>query len=401
MRTNNLGVEVEAHPTESEKTTDRSITSTVMPQPPRKPRIRNVLILAIMGAALIGLSVRYLPSFFRKPPSDVIVASGRIEGREVTLAPKEIQGRIRTLLVDEGYQVKKGQLLAELESNQLDAQYANATANVSNLDEQIKQATIDVAYTTKNTAASVVAAEAAVSSAKAHLEHSRAVLANSTAEYERSTGLFQGEVISKSAFDSATMNYQTSRADVTASEKDLAQAEANLAVAQASQDTVGLKKQQLRALQEARRGAVAQLAMVQANIDERRIFAPTDGTILSRPVEVGDVVAPGSPIFVMVDMNRLYLKVYVPEPEIPKLKLGDEADIAVDAFAGRTFAARITKIYQQAEFTPKDVETKEERVKLVFGVELTFVKPEGLLKPGMPADAAIHWKATTPESGPK
>ena len=337
----------------------------------------------------------------RKPPQNVVVASGRIEGREVTLAPKEIQGRIKTLLADEGYTVKKGQLLAELESDQLDAQYASAMANVANLDEQIKQASIDVVYTTKNTAAATAAADAAVSSAKAHLEHSKAVLINSRAEYERSAGLVKEEVISKSAFDSATMNFQTSQADVVASEKDLAQAEANLAVAQASKDTVSLKQQQLRVLQESRRAAVAQMAVAQANLAERKIVSPTDGTILSRPVEIGDVVTPGSPIFVMVDMSRLYLKVYVPEPEIPKLKLGDEADIAVDAFPGRTFPARITQIYEQAEFTPKDVETKEERVKLVFGVELTFVKPEGLLKPGMPADCTIHWKGTAFQLGSK
>lgn len=399
MGIDNPRITLEAPPSPTSQGVPPFTATREAPQPPPKRRLRNALIWAVLGFTVVGLSVRYLPSLFRKPPADIVVASGRIEGREVTLAPKEIQGRIKTLLVDEGYKVKKGQLLAELESNQLDAQYENASAVVSNLDEQIRQATIDVAYTTKNTTATVVAAEAAVSSAKAHLEHSRAVLANNSAEYDRSAGLFKEEVISKSAFDAATMNYQTGQADVAASEKDLAQAEANLSLAQASKDTIALKQQQLRVLQESRRGAVAQLAMVKANMDERQIFSPTDGTILSRPVEVGDVVTPGSPVFVMVDMNRLYLKVYVPEPDIPKLKLGDEADIAVDAFAGRTFPARITKIYEEAEFTPKDVETKEERVKLVFGVELTFVKPEGLLKPGMPADATIHWKANNSNSG--
>jgi HlyD family secretion protein len=94
-------------------------------------------------------------------------------------------------------------------------------------------------------------------------------------------------------------------------------------------------------------------------------------------------------------MNRLYLKVYIPEPEIPKLKLGQPAEINVDAFPGRTFAARITKIYDQAEFTPKNVETKEERVKMVFGVELGLDNPERLLKPGMPADCRIRWNNST------
>ena len=374
-------------------------------EPPRstppKTWIRTALILGALGLAVIGVSLRVLPGLLRKPPQNVVAASGRIEGREVTLAPKEIQGRIQTLLVDEGQSVKKGQLLAELESKQLEARFSSLAANVANLDQQIKQASIDVTYTTKHTTAAAAAAEAAVSSAKAHLARGKAVLENAGVERDRALGLYGEQVIPKSVLDQATMTYETSVADVNAAEKDLSQAEANLAVAEASKDTVGLKLQQLRALQESRRAAEAQLAEARANLGERRIYAPTDGTILSRPVEVGDVVSSGSPIFVMVDMNRLYLKVYIPEPEIPKIKLGDEAEITVDAFPGRTFAARVSKIYQQAEFTPKNVETKEERVKLVFGVELTFVKPEGILKPGMPADAAIHWKAAPPQPGTK
>jgi HlyD family secretion protein len=90
----------------------------------------------------------------------------------------------------------------------------------------------------------------------------------------------------------------------------------------------------------------AQIAEVDANLAERKIVAPSDGTILSRPVEVGNVVSAGSPVFVMVDMNWLYVKVYIPEPDIPKIKLGDPADVSVDAFPGRTFPARVTKIYQ-------------------------------------------------------
>jgi HlyD family secretion protein len=379
--------------------------SPQVPEPPQstppKTWVRRALILGAAGLAVIGLSVLVLPDLFRKPPQDVVAASGRIEGREVTLAPKEIQGRIQRLLVDEGQFVKKGQLLAELESKQLDARFASLAANVASLDQQVKQASIDVTYTTKNTAAAVAAAEAAVSSAKAHLARAKAVLENASVGRDRALGLYREQVIPQSVLDQATMTYETSVADGNAAEKDLSQAEANLAVAQASKDTVALKLQELRALQESRRAAEAQLEEARANLAERNIYAPTDGTILSRPVEVGDVVSSGSPIFVMVDMSRLYLKVYIPEPEIPKIKLGDEADITVDAFPGRTFAARVSKIYQQAEFTPKNVETKEERVKLVFGVELTFVKPEGILKPGMPADAAIRWKAAPPQPGSK
>jgi HlyD family secretion protein len=394
-------VQVEIVPASGTKRRTQAVEGKPLEKALPQSRTRSVLMWCIAGAALIGLAVWVLPRLFPKPSEDVIVASGRIEGREVTLAPKEIQGRIKALLVDEGYTVKKGQLLAELESDQLEARYESIAATAANLDAQIEQARIDVAYTTKNSAATIAAAEAAVSSAIAHLARANAVLVDSSVEHDRAAGLYEQQVISRSALDQATMSYETSKADVSASEKDLAQAEANLAVAHATSDTILLKQQQVRALQQSRRAATAQLAEAQANLAERNIYAPTDGTILSRPVEVGDVVSPGSPIFVMVDMSRLYLKVYVPEPDIPKLKLGDAAEIAVDAFPHRTFPARITKIYGQAEFTPKNVETKEERVKLVFGVELTFVKPEGILKPGMPADTTIHWKGAPSQPASK
>jgi len=384
-----------------EKRPQRPPTPQIEEEPKGRNRLRTALGVGLAAAAVVALLIRFLPEILHKPPQNVIVASGRIEGREVTLAAKEIQGRVRKLLVDEGDTVKKGQLLAQIESSQLDAQLASAQANVSNLDAQVKQASIDLAYTTKSTKASIAAAEAAVSSARAHLAHSKAVLADTSVEYQRAKSLYDSGVISKSNLDSATMNYHTSQADVDAAERDLTQAEANLEMALASKDTIDLKAQQLRVLEQSRRSAAAQLDVAEANVAEREIFAPTDGTILSRPVEVGDVVSPGTPIFVMVDMNRLYVKVYIPEPDIPKIKLGDDADITVDAFRGRTFPARVTKIYEQAEFTPKNVETKEERVKLVFGVELTFVNPQGILKPGMPADGAIHWGSTAPQQSPK
>jgi HlyD family secretion protein len=358
--------------------------------PEKHTRFRVVLI--VVGGALVVLSALVVPSLFHKPPQYIVSASGRIEGREVTLAAKEIQARVKALLADEGEAVKKGQVLAELESDQLDARFQSLQANVSNLEAQIAQATVDMGYTQKNTGAALQAAQAAVRSTSAHLARAKAVSANATADYQRTASLFKEEIVSKSSLDQATMNYETALADVNAAEKDLAQAEASLAVAQAARDTVKLKAEQIKVLEQSRNAARAQLAEAQANLAERKIYAPTDGTILSRPVEVGDVVSPGSPIFVMVDMSRLYLKVYIPEPDIPKLKLGDQADITVDAFPNTTFPARITKIYEQAEFTPKNVETKEERVKLVFGVELTFVKREPRLKPGMPADSAIHWE---------
>jgi HlyD family secretion protein len=141
------------------------------------------------------------------------------------------------------------------------------------------------------------------------------------------------------------------------------------------------------ALREAR----AQLAEQQQYLDEMTVRAPTDGTVLVRTVERGEWVQPGTPLFTMVDLNQLYLKIYVPEPDIGKVVHDQEARVFVDAFPRRFFPARVSRIASEAEFTPKNVETREERVKLVFAVELALDEnPEGLLKPGMPADAVVR-----------
>jgi HlyD family secretion protein len=368
----------------------------------RRPLSRHFIVEVVAAvlavAALVAARGTWKRWFASAAPSNVVVASGRIEGRDVTIAPKDIQGRVSQLFVDEGQMVTRGQLLAVLEAKQLEARASSLTASIGTIDAQIAQASLDVNLTDKNSDASIAASEAAVSVARARIARAKAVAANASAEFDRATMLFKSGVASGREMDQAEMSLRTSEADVDAAAKDLARAEADLALARASKDSVVVKRQQVRALQQTRRSAVGQLAEVQAYLAERQVVAPSDGTILSRPVEVGDVVSPGSPMFELVDMNRLYVKVYVPEPDIPKLRLGDPADVSVDAFPGRRFTARISKIHDQAEFTPKNVETADERLKLVFGVELALVNTDRLLKPGMPADCVIHWNVHTDTS---
>lgn len=361
---------------------------------PRRWRLLAAVVVVALAAAVAITGM--WPALFSRPVDLAIRASGRIEGREVTLAAKAIQGRVKRLLADEGQMVAAGQLLAELDAAQIDAQVAAARAALANIDVQIRAATLDVAYTAKNADASIAAAVAAVSSAQAHVARANAIQLNATAAHERANTLFDSGAIAKQDLDAAEMTVQTSRADVAAAEKDVARAEANLALARASVDTIDLKRHELQALQATRHSVVARLDEADANRAERLIMAAETGTIVSRPVEVGDVVSPGTPIFQIVDMARLYVKVYIPETDIAKLRLGDPAEVFVDAFPGRRFTAHISKIYDQAEFTPKNVETAEERVKLVFGVELALANPDGVLKPGMPTDCLIRW---TPARG--
>jgi membrane fusion protein YbhG len=139
--------------------------------------------------------------------------------------------------------------------------------------------------------------------------------------------------------------------------------------------------------------AAAQLAEQRSHVADFAIHSPIAGRILTRTVERGERVDAGTPLFTLVDLDRLYVKIYVPEPSIGKVALGQEARVYVDTYPGRGFPARVSRISQEAEFTPKSVQTREERVKLVFAVEVALAEnPGGILKPGMPADAVVRWQ---------
>ncbi|MCS7203770.1 MAG: efflux RND transporter periplasmic adaptor subunit [Thermodesulfovibrio sp.] len=305
------------------------------------PKIKKFLILLFI-LTLFFIILYSVITKSEKTPEGVIILSGRIEGRQIDIAPK-IQGRIIKLYKDEGESVKAEELLCELDSEQLIARY-------------------------KATAETLNASYSALAQAQANLVKAKASYEKAKKDYERYSSLIREELISKSDFDKVKMQYESAAAEVEAASKAIAQAEANC-----------------RALQQ-------RLLEVQADLKETKIYSPSAGVVLSRPVEVGEVVNPGSLLYVIVDLNRLYVKVYVPEPEIGKIKIGLPARVYIDAYPDKYFNGKVTKIYEQAEFTPKNVETRQERVKLVFGVEVSVDNPQGVLKPGMPADVVIKWK---------
>jgi len=144
---------------------------------------------------------------------------------------------------------------------------------------------------------------------------------------------------------------------------------------------------------EAARGQLAQaesaLAMARSRLKEMIILSPLDGVVLHKNLEVGEMATPGVSILTLMNPRELWVRAFVPEEEIGRIKIGDPARVKVDAYPGRTFPGRIIEIASEAEFTPKNVQTKKERVNLVFRIKIAVDNPEGILKPGMPADADI------------
>ncbi len=166
-------------------------------------------------------------------------------------------------------------------------------------------------------------------------------------------------------------------------------ARAEVASAQSTLDLVrqGPRTEDLQAarrkLQEAR-AAVQQAAL---NLGKTRLAAPAEGLVLTRNYEVGEMVQPGQPVLTLADLQKPWVEVFVPEPEIGGVHVGDAFEVSVDSAPGQVFAGRVTRIYEQAEFTPKTIQTQTQRVNLVYRVKVTVTGSRGILKPGMPADA--------------
>jgi HlyD family secretion protein len=183
---------------------------------------------------------------------------------------------------------------------------------------------------------------------------------------------------------------------VTQKQRDDAEARATVAAAQARASRSGLEKARALVRPEEVRAARARLdqAEAAARLAERRlaeaqVSAPIAGVVAKRLAEVGEIIAPGFPLATIVDLSTARLVVYVGEPDLPRVRVGAGAEVSVDGLPGRTFAGRVTSISPEAEFTPRNVQTTEERAKLVFAVKIELPNPETLLKPGMSADARI------------
>lgn len=140
--------------------------------------------------------------------------------------------------------------------------------------------------------------------------------------------------------------------------------------------------------------AEARVRLAETQLEKTEVAAPQDGTVLVRAVEVGEVVQAGQPLGLIVDLERLELKAYIPEADLGKVQLGNDARLRVNAFPERYFDAHVARVDDYAQFTPRDIHVPEERTRMVYGVTLALENPEGRLKPGMPADAWIRWDET-------
>ncbi len=205
-----------------------------------------------------------------------------------------------------------------------------------------------------------------------------------------------GANLKVAADDAGRMRELAARGSVTPKQRD--DAEARLVVAQAQEASAREALSRLRRLArpEEIRAAEARLAQAAAAVDllgkaiaDSTIVSPVAGIVTRRAVEAGELVSPATTVLTVSELDRVHVMLFVTEKELGRVRLGQEADVAIDAAPGRVFKGRVTYISPEAEFTPKNIQTKEDRVKLVFGVKVEIPNPDGALKPGLPADAVI------------
>lgn len=335
-------------------------------------------------------------------PKGAIEASGRIEGEDVAVGSK-IGGRVERLLVAEGDTIARGQLIAVLSATDLAAAVRQAEAQVEAAGAQVLRASSEVSVLVvqldqAQTSIALVDAQVRAQQQQAEAALAAALSAEAQArrDLERARSLERAGAIAPADVEAAGTRLESASAQVAAARGQVAMAKAGtLDVARLEQQRNAVGRQlevtrtALAAAQSQYQAAVAARDVRRAVFGETRVYAPSPGVVVNKVANLGEVVQAGSPIVVIVDLRALWLKVFIPEPQIGKIRLGAEARVYVDAFPGRPFQAKVREISDRAEFTPKDVQTREERAKLVFAVKLAVENPTGVLKPGMPADGTI------------
>jgi HlyD family secretion protein len=360
-------------------------------------------VIAVMVFFVIALLIAIAWFTLRQPPlpEGLVQANGRIEGDHYTVSSKW-PGRIIELLAREGDQVQAGQLLIRLDDAQTRAKLQQAQATVEALTAQLKSAQTSLQVFTKTVALRIDTAKAAVSHAQAAVASAEATELQTRRDARRFRALLKSRTVKKHQSEQADLAWKVAKANLETAKAALVQAEKQLAEAQLGWEQIKARKDEVNAIAFQVKQAEAVVAEVQSTLNDLLIKAPATGMITTRIADLGEVVAAGSPLYDIVDLDKLYLKVYVAENKIGKIRLNLPARIYTDSFPEQPFPATVRYIASQAEFTPKEVQTPDERVKLVYAVKLYLDEnPEHRLTPGLPADAIIRWREKTPWAKPQ
>jgi HlyD family secretion protein len=324
---------------------------------------RAIPVLILLAAAVVAGVFYYLHISKKTAPVNQLTLSGNIEAHE-SLVGFKVQGRIVDLPVEEGQQVEQGALLAQLD----DADYQQRV-RVDQAAVQVRES--NLALTLAGTRhQEVKAAQQTMVDAQADLEQKKL-------DNERARQLFAKDEVSAQERDLAATALKRAQASF-----QVAQQRYNEAVEGSRKEDIVIARANLHE-------AHANLGLSQVTRSYTVLRAPSAGVITVREAERGEVVAPGSPVVTLADLDHIWLRAYIAETDLGRIRWGQAATITTDTYPGKQYHGRISFISSSAEFTPKSVQTYKERVTLVYRIKIDIDNLNHELKPGMPADARI------------
>lgn len=377
-----------------------------------KKKLIIPIMLAIVLAALVGY--RYVWSRADSDPGTVRL-SGNIEVTDAEVSFK-IAGRVEQRLVDEGQMVKQGQTVALLDQadlaqdvaiNQAQVQAAQAALDellAGTRPEEIAQAEANMQRAqwalnellAGSRPEEIKASEATAERARADMEHQKFILDRVNSLHEQKVATNEELRDAQAAYDLAEATHNEAVAKLLLvkegpRKEQIDQARAALAQAQQAytQAKNGPRKETIEQARAKLEQARQSLALAQTRLGYATIVSPLTGVVLSKNIEPGEFVSPGTPVVTVGDLVNVWVRAYINETDLGRVKVGQPAKVTTDTYPGKAYQGQVSFIASQAEFTPKNVQTQKERVKLVYRVKIDITNPNMELKPGMPADAAI------------
>ncbi|MFZ5832695.1 MAG: HlyD family secretion protein [Planctomycetota bacterium] len=398
---------------------------------PARRKLIPLVALVLAGGGLVAAAAipgGPLHEYFAGAASQDrrLKTSGNIEIIDAEVSFK-IAGRVDERLVDEGQMVEKGEVVARLDQTDLRWEVELRRAELA--AAQAALAELQAGSRPEEKAAAAAAREQAyyflreleagsreqqISAARAAVSAAEVEKARLEAELRRAAQLLETRAVAKEQFDRAKAAYEValerlgeakanlSLAEEGTREQQIDQARAALAKATAQYDLVmaGPRKEAIEQAAARVEQAKAAVQLAETKLGYATLFSPLSGVVISKSIEPGEYVSPGTPVVTVGDLVNVWLRAYINETDLGRVKLGQKVDVTTDTYPDKVYQGRVSFISPQAEFTPKNVQTEKERVKLVYRIKIDIANPGLELKPGMPADAVILLDSPAVAPGP-
>jgi membrane fusion protein YbhG len=295
---------------------------------------------------------------------NAISASGNIEATNAVVSSK-VTGQVIAIKYDEGARVDEGDTVMVIDHDNLEIQLEQAVAGEEAADAQLRLL--------KNGARSedIQSAQDAVKQAKINLDLAER-------DFNRMNELYSSKTITRKQFEDAQARFESAQAQYSSAQENLKKLQNFARPEEIKQAQANLDRQK------------AAVDLLKKNIRDSYVVSPLTGFIVQKYVEKGETVSMLSSLFKVSELNTVKLVIYISEEDLGKIKLGQKADVTSDTYKNKSYNGNVIYISPEAEFTPKNIQTKDERTKLVFAVKIEIKNPDFELKPGMPADAVIH-----------